>query len=161
QAAGPAITVGKQAPASVLAGQSIGFTLTASNPAVAGAQPEYNVSFRDVLPSGLTYIAGSTSPADAGDPTIYTNAGVQTLVWSDVADLQIASSASLHFTAAVNSSTLPVGSVLRNTANGYASTAPRTVPGFDGTGLPVANASVQSATSNQPSTAVTAVQILK
>jgi uncharacterized repeat protein (TIGR01451 family)/fimbrial isopeptide formation D2 family protein/LPXTG-motif cell wall-anchored protein len=162
QAAGsPAITAGKQAPASVLAGQSIGFTLTASNPSGTGAQPEYNVSFRDVLPTGLTYSAGSTSPADLGEPTIYTNAGVQTLVWRDVADLQIGSTTTLRFTAAVNSSTLPVGSVVRNTATSYASTAPRTVPSFDATGLPVANASVQSATSNQTTTTVAAVQILK
>jgi large repetitive protein len=161
QAAGPAITVGKQAPASALAGAPISFTLTASNPAGAGAQPEYNVSFRDVLPAGLSYTAGSTSPADAGDPTVYTNAGQQTLVWSDLADLQIGSSASVKFTVSVNSNALPVGSVVRNTATGYASTAPRTVPGFDATGLPVSNASVQSATSNQTSTAVTALQIVK
>ncbi len=160
----PAITVGKQAPATVLAGLPIGYTLTASNSAAnPGAQPEYNASFRDVLPLGLSYTAGSTTPADAGDPTIYTNPGTgqQTLIWSDVADLQVGSSATLHFSTAVNTSTLPVGSVVRNIANGYASTAPRTVPAFDATGLPIANASVQTANSSQTATTVTALQLTK
>ena len=68
-AGGAAITVTKQAPATLLAGKPISFTLTASNGAAnPGAQPEYNASFRDVLPLGLSYTAGSTSPADAGDP---------------------------------------------------------------------------------------------
>jgi large repetitive protein len=161
-AAGPAITVGKQAPATVLAGQPIGFTLTATNPSGAGAQPEYNVTFRDVLPIGLSYAAGSTSPTDAGDPTIYTDGtGRQTLIWSDVADLQIASASTLTFSAAVNTTTLPVGTVVRNIANGYASTAPRTVPAFDATGVPIANANVQSANSGQTATTITALQISK
>ena len=161
QAAGPVISVSTQAPATVLAGLPIGYTLTASNPSGTGAQPEYNVSFRDVLPIGLTYTAGSTTPADAGDPIIYTNAGQQTLVWSDVADMQIASTSTLHFTAAVNGSTLPVGSVVHNTGYAYASDAPRTVPAFDATGAPVANASVHSASSSQTTTTITALQLLK
>jgi len=161
-ATGPAITVAKQAPATVLSGQPIGYTLTASNPAGTGAQPEYNASFRDVLPIGLSYTAGSTSPADAGDPTIYTDGtGRQTLVWSDVADLQIASASTLSFSATVNTTTLPVGSVVRNIANGYASTAPRTVPAFDSTGVPIGNANVQSASSSQTATTITALQLTK
>ncbi|HEU5270598.1 MAG TPA: hypothetical protein VFU36_11795, partial [Jatrophihabitans sp.] len=162
-AGGPAITVTKQAPATALAAQPISFTLTASNPSGTGAQPEYNLSFRDVLPIGLSYSAGSTSPADAGEPTVYTNGGTgqQTLVWSDVADLQVASTSSLQFTAAVNANALPVGSIVRNTGNAYASTAPRTVPAFDATGGPITNASVQSATSNQSATTITALQITK
>lgn len=159
----PAITVGKQAPATVLAGLPIGYTLTASNSAAnPGAQPEYNASFRDLLPLGLSYTAGSTTPADAGDPTIYTaGTGQQTLIWSDVADIQIGSSTTLHFSAAVNTATLPVGSVVRNIANGYASTAPRTVPAFDSAGVPIVNASVQTANSSQTATTITALQITK
>ncbi|MFL6163229.1 MAG: LPXTG cell wall anchor domain-containing protein [Jatrophihabitantaceae bacterium] len=159
-----AIAITKQASATALAGQSISFTLTASNSAAnPGAQPEYNVSFRDVLPIGLSYTAGSSTPADAGDPTIYTDpvTGRQTLIWSDVADLQVGSTAAVGFSTAANSSTLPVGAVVRNTGNGYASTAPRTVPAFDASGVPIANASVQAATSNQTATTITALRITK
>ena len=61
----------------------------------------------------------------------------------------------------MNTSALPVGSVVRNTGNGYASTAPRTVPSFDAAGAPVANPNVQSATSSQTATTITALQITK
>ncbi len=70
-APGPGITASKQAPSAVLAGQPISFTLSAGNPSSnSAAQPEYNASFRDVLAMGLTYTAGSTTPAGAGEPTI-------------------------------------------------------------------------------------------
>lgn len=49
-AAGPAITVQKNGPGSVLAGETAEYTLTATNPNQVGAVPEYNLSFTDVLP---------------------------------------------------------------------------------------------------------------
>ena len=163
-AGSPAITASKQAPATVLAGQPIGFSLAAGNPSSnPGAQPEYNASFRDVLPIGLTYSAGSTTPASIGEPTIYTNAGTgqQTLVWRDVDDLQIDASAGLSFSTAVDATVLPVASVVANTAFAYASTDPRTVPAFDANGNAVVSGSVQSATSNPTSTTITAIHVTK
>ncbi len=158
----PGITATKQAPATVLAGQPIAFTLSAGNPSSnAGAQPEYNASFRDVLPVGVTYTPGSTTPAGAGEPTIYTNAGQQTLVWTDVDDVQLDSTAGLTFSTTIDNTLLPVASVVLNTATAYASTDPRTTPAFDATGAPVANASVQTATSNQTSTTISAIKITK
>src|SRR5665647_1996353 len=68
-AAGPGIHLAKSGDSQVLAGESASFTLTVSNPASnPGAAPEYNTSFRDVLPIGVTYQPGSTSPVDVGDP---------------------------------------------------------------------------------------------
>lgn len=163
-APGPAITATKTAPATVLAGQPIAFTLAAGNPSSnSGAVTEYNASFRDVLPIGLTYTPGSTTPAGAGEPTVYTDGGTgqQTLVWSDVDDLQLDSSAGLTFSTTVDNTVLPVASVVLNTANAYASSDPRTIPAFDANGGPVANASVQAATSNQTSTTITALKITK
>jgi uncharacterized repeat protein (TIGR01451 family)/fimbrial isopeptide formation D2 family protein/LPXTG-motif cell wall-anchored protein len=163
-AATPGIALAKQAPAKVLAGASVAFTLTASNPASnPAAVPEYNVSFRDVLPIGLSYQAGSTSPSDLGDPTVITDGvtGQQTLLWPDAFDLQVAASSAISFATTANAGALPVGSTILNTANAYASTAPRVVPKFTATGQPIANAKVQSATSNQTSTAVTALAISK
>lgn len=163
-AATPGITVAKQAPAKVLAGAPVAFTLTASNPSSnPAAAPEYNVSFRDVLPIGLSYQAGSTSPSDVGDPTVITDGvtGQQTLLWPDAFDLQVAASSAISFSTTVNAGTLPVASTILNTGNAYASTSPRVVPKFTATGQPIANAQVQSATSNQTSTSVTALAITK
>ncbi len=163
-AGAPGITLAKTAPVSVLAGKPITFTLTASNPAAnTSAQPEYNTTFRDVLPLGVSYQAGSTVPADLGDPTIVVapGTGQQTLLWSDAFDLQIGATSTITFTTTVDNTVLPVASVVRNTGNGYASTDPRLVPKFTATGLPIADPQVQSIDSNQTSTLITALDITK
>ena len=160
-AAAPAITVAHQAPATALAGTPVRFTVTAANPAAnAGAQPEYNTSFRNVLPVGLTYQPGSTTPADLGDPTVFTDPGTgqQTVVWSDMFDLAPGATASLSFSTATS---LPVGSTLRTVATAYASTAPRYVPRFTAAGLPIADSRVQQAVSAQTTTVITALQLTK
>jgi uncharacterized repeat protein (TIGR01451 family) len=159
-AATPAITAALHAPATVLAGQPMGLTLTAANPADAGSVAEYNTSFRTVLPLGLSYQAGSTTPADLGEPTLLTDPGngQQTLIWSDTFDLATGSSASLSFSATTS---LPVGSTVSTVATAYASTAPRYVPRFGATGLPIADSRVQQATSNQRVTLITALQLTK
>jgi large repetitive protein len=70
-APGPGLTVAKSGPASILAGEPANFTITASNPSSnPDAAPEYNVSFRGILPAGVAYLTGSTTPADAGEPTM-------------------------------------------------------------------------------------------
>ena len=161
-AAGPAISVAKSAPGSVLVGDTIGYTLTATNPSSnPGAVPDYNVTFRDVLPVGVTYVAGSTTPSALGDPTIITNAGAQTLIWSNVADVQVDSSFALGFSAKPAAATFPVGSVVTNTGYAYASTDPRTVPSFDATGAPVANPNVVSASDGPKSTTISALSLTK
>ena len=100
--AAPAISLNKTASAEVLVGGVISYSLTASNPqANPDAVPEYNLSFRDVLPIGVTYDAGSTSPTGYGEPRVITDpdTGQQTLIWQNVADLAPGSTASLSFTA--------------------------------------------------------------
>ena len=70
------ITLGKSGPATVLADGTATYTLTAGNPASnPTAAPEYNLSFRDVLPLGVTYVPGSTTPASAGAPRIVIGVG--------------------------------------------------------------------------------------
>jgi len=162
-AAGPGIHLAKSGDSQVLAGESASFTLTVSNPASnPGAAPEYNTSFRDVLPIGVTYQPGSTSPADVGDPTIVIGGGgQQTLIWRDIFDLQKGASGAVTFLAAIDDAVLPVGSSFANTADAFASSAPRYVPRFTAAGLPVADLNVQSATSNTTTTAVTALKITK
>ena len=162
-AAGPGIAVAKTADASVLAGQPVSFTLTASNPSSnPGAVPEYNASFTDTLPLGVTYHPGSTTPADLGDPTVITGVGgQQTLVWSDLFDLQIGSTGSVTFQGDMAPAVLPVGTTISNLGSAFASPAPRTVPKFTATGQPIADPNVQSATSNTTTTTVTALSISK
>ncbi|BDZ41120.1 hypothetical protein GCM10025865_04190 [Paraoerskovia sediminicola] len=99
------LSLTKSSPSSVLAGEPVTFTLTATNP---GDQPEFNLSFRDELPVGVTYVPGSSSPAGAGEPTIVTNSvedppgsgefvDQQTLIWKNVADLQPGDSTTISF----------------------------------------------------------------
>jgi uncharacterized repeat protein (TIGR01451 family)/fimbrial isopeptide formation D2 family protein len=157
------ITLSKSGPTSVLAGSTAAFTLTAGNPASnPDAVPEYNLSFRDVLPLGLTYVAGSTTPASAGEPTVTLNgSGQQVLVWRNVSDLQVADSFALGFTARADQAVLPVGSNFANLGNAYANTDPRRIPAFDATGTVVAGTFTESASASTGAIPVSALQISK
>ena len=142
-AAAAGITLDKKAPASVLLGDPVPYSLTASNP--PGNDPLYNVSFSDVLPAGFEYV-GPTDPAAAGEPTVTTTPGGQTLlVWNNVTDLQAASSFTLKFEAKLKA---PVPTTIvpidTNTANVAGSVNERKVPKFNSNGTPVADPEVVS-----------------
>ena len=175
QAQTPGLAVAKSAPGEVLAGDPITYTLTASNNSPTDAL--FNLSFRDVLPLGVTY-AGPTVPSSAGEPQIISNAAVepvsgatvqqQTLVWSNVADIQALDTLAITFAVDVNSVGDPartdvhvIGATLANTADSYASSDPRQVPTFDAAGVPIPNAAVEVATSTTASTTLTAIQLTK
>lgn len=162
-AAGPGIALAKSGDTSVLAGRTASFSLTASNPSSNGdAVPEYNTSFRDVLPIGVTYQPGSTSPSDAGDPMVLIGAGgQQTLIWRDILDLQVGDSGGVTFQAAIDDAVLPVGSTFDNTAQAFASIVPRYVPRFSSVGDPVVDARVQSTTSNTTTTTISPLELTK
>ena len=129
--AAPGITLTKSAPGTVRAGAPITYRLTAANPASnPDAVNEWNLSFRDVLPPGLTYVPGSTTPARAGEPTASTDAGGSTtLVWSNVADIQVASTFELAFEATPDPVVYPVGSTVPNAAQAYTNSDPLVLPG--------------------------------
>ncbi len=162
-AAGPQLTLSKGGTSTVLAGGSASYSLTASNPAQTGAVPEYNVTFRDELPVGVTYTPGSTSPASLGEPTIIVDAtdGHQTLLWINVFDLPVGASNTLKFDVAVNQTVYPVGSTAANIGNVYANTNPRTLPKFDAAGDPIATSYTETASSVTQSTSITAITISK
>ncbi|MCW2758750.1 MAG: hypothetical protein JWO46_2496 [Nocardioidaceae bacterium] len=157
-AAGPQITQAKTGDSQALVGSPVSYTLTMANPSQTGAVPEYNVSFRDVLPTGVTYVAGSTGPASIGEPTVTTTGGIQTLVWANVSDLPVGASQALTFKALPAAATYPVGASVTNTANGYAQTNPRLVPKFT---AGVASGFTQSATSPAKTTTITALTVRK
>lgn len=163
-AAIPAIALDKSGPSSVLVGGQAAYSLVATNPASnPDAAFEYNVSFRDVLPVGVTYVSGSTSPASFGEPQVFTDAGTgqQTLVWSNVADLAVGAEVRLDFRATVDPTLHPVGDSVTNTANVYANSDPRFVPRFNASGVVVPTSYTQSATDSSTATAVSAIQVTK
>jgi uncharacterized repeat protein (TIGR01451 family) len=63
----PSITLTENAPASVVFGGTADVSLTAANPS---GPYGYNLSFTDVLPAGVSYVPGSSTP----DPTVIANA---------------------------------------------------------------------------------------
>lgn len=173
------LVVTKSAPGDVLAGEPISYTLTAEN---TGAMPLYNLSFRDVLAPGVAYVPGSTAPSSAGEPQVITNqipdtnpgAGIadtipqQTLVWSNVSDLQSDDEFSVTFRVLPNSTGAParndvhvIGAVIDNEGEGYAGTDARRLPTFDDTGVLEPDPSVVVGASPTVSTTLTAVAIEK
>ncbi|MGK2933258.1 MAG: hypothetical protein ACSLFD_10920, partial [Solirubrobacterales bacterium] len=122
---------------SPLFGESGSVSVTASLP---NGQPKgYNLSFRVVLPAGISYDGGA-----AVAPQVITNqpgTGQTTLIFSNVSDLVANSSQSLNFnvkhaTAGVN--TYEVGQTYGITYEAFINTDPRTVPAFNanGTNIP-------------------------
>ena len=144
-AGSPNISLTKSAPAKALFGSPSSVTLTASSP--AGQPYGYNLSFRDVLPAGVSYVAGSSSPA----PTVLANkpaAGQTTLIWSNVSDLSPNGSRSLSYQVmATTSGALRVGDSYTNNAGAYieGTGGERTLPRFDANGQPVAGSFTGSA----------------
>ncbi len=162
--AGPAITLAKTASPQVLAGGQVTYTVAAANPSSnPDAAPEYNVSFRDVLPAGVTYDAGSTTPTGAGEPQQFVDAGTGqvTLVWVSVQDVQIGDTAVLSFIATPDPATLPVGSTFTNDASAYAQTNPRVEPRFDPGGNAIPGTYTETASAMSNPTVVSALDITK
>lgn len=124
-------------PTSVLYGTSARIMLTATN---AGAAPQYNLSFRIVLPPGVSYVPGSVTPTTNGAPTIVFNqptTGTTTLIWQNVGDLQPSSTQSMSFSVtsahttptATNNHLLP-GYSYTVSGSAYVNSTPRQVPQF-------------------------------
>jgi len=157
-AAGLALT--KTASGSVRAGEPITYTLTASNP---GTEYEWNLSFRDVLPPDVTYVAGSTSPARVGEPSSATDGSGQTvLTWPNIADVVPGGTFTLTFQVVPDPVAYPVGSTVTNPgAQVYANTDPQTAPTFDASGTVVPGTSTESATAPSAATTITGLELTK
>ena len=174
----PSLTATKTAPGNILAGKNVPYTISTTN---SGTAPLYNVTFRDVLPLGATYVGPST-PADFGEPEIIVNQvpdplavppatiPQQTLIWSNIGDLQPGSTLALSFSVALNRTADParpslpvyqVGSTVRNSAESYASPNERVLPAFDAQGVPIDNPAVTTASTGPTTTRLTAIEIRK
>lgn len=160
----PDISLSKSAPGSVLVGEPVTYTLTVSNP--AGAVPAFNLSLRDVLPVGMTYVPGSTTPADVGDPTLIADQPTlrqSTLIWSNVADPPPNGSYTLSFQALPDPASYPVGATVTNTADAYVNSNARNVPAFnpDGTVVPGTDSYTGSDSATSSPTTVSAFEVTK
>ena len=160
----PDISLSKSASGSVLVGEPVTYTLTVTNP--AGAVPAFNLSLRDVLPAGMTYVPGSTTPADVGDPTQIADQpalGQSTLIWNNVADPPPNGSYTLTFQALPDPATYPVGATVTNTADAYVNSDARNVPQFnpDGTVVPGTDSFTGSDSATSSPTTVSAFEVTK
>jgi uncharacterized repeat protein (TIGR01451 family)/fimbrial isopeptide formation D2 family protein len=134
----PAITLAVGAPAKVLYGSNATVTLTAANP--TGQPYGYNLSYRAVLPEGISYVPGSgLASTGALEPQIVANepeAGKTTLIWSNVVDLAPASNNTLTLQVAHSTTHYAVGASYTVQAGAYIAEAARYVPKFSATGAP-------------------------
>ena len=161
----PNIGLAVEGPATLLYGTNATVTLTASNP--AGEPYGYNLSYRAVLPEGISYVAKSSQLGSGGtvaEPKVIANepkAKETTLIWSNVSDLSPASHASLSFKVAHSTSTLAVGSTYTVNAGAYIASEARFLPKFTAAGLPKgpeAGSFTGSATGSE-STKLTAIEV--
>ncbi len=114
-----------------LIGEEITYTLQATGDHVSG-NPLYNLSFRDVLPAGVSYVSASPAPTEVlvNIPTI----GETTVIWSNVSDLPASSQSSVQITVDTNpdvvASTTPVGSSVTNNGEAVGSLNPFLIPDY-------------------------------
>jgi uncharacterized repeat protein (TIGR01451 family)/fimbrial isopeptide formation D2 family protein len=115
----------------VLHGETVPFRFTVTNP--SGGPYGYNLSYRVVLPPGVTY-AGSVQPA----PTEVAGPGRDetTLVFRNVSDLSPNATAELAFDVTYDTSRYDVGDRFAIGAEAFVNSDPRHVPRFDAAGLP-------------------------
>jgi fimbrial isopeptide formation D2 family protein/uncharacterized repeat protein (TIGR01451 family) len=138
----PDISLSESAPATVLYGATATVSLTASNPSGSGGWG-YNLSYEDVLPAGVSYVGGSTTPASVGDPQSLANVpstNDTTLIWSNVSDLSPGSSNTLTFALQAATDVDPAPNFLPNqsysdSTSAYIDSDPRQVPQFDSDGM--------------------------
>ncbi|MFC6009052.1 hypothetical protein [Angustibacter luteus] len=163
--AAPGVSLGKTASGQVRAGEPITYTLTATNPTSnPDATVEYNLSYTDVLPAGVTYVPGSTSVNRIGEPQVISGpgAGQTTLVWANVADIVAGGSFTLTFQATPDPTLYPVGATVPNPgAKLYANTDPQEAPRFDASGTVVGGTFTESASSNSTVTTISALDLSK
>ncbi len=121
----------------------------------------YNVSFRDVVPSGASYVTGSASVEPTAAIADHPGPGQTTLVWQNLSDTQPGSSAKVSYRLSHNGSgagdqQLAVGDTIGGQAETYANTHPRYVPDFDtsGAAAPGKESYTNSATANGSTTIV-------
>jgi large repetitive protein len=134
----PNIGLSEVAQGSVLYGASSTVTLSASSP--AGQPYGYNLSYRAVLPEGISYVEGSASSSGVSlaPLTIHNEPehGQTTLIWANVSDLSPESLNTLSFRVSHSTATYSIGSTYKIASGAYLSSQARYLPKFSVSGLP-------------------------
>jgi len=108
----------------VLHGEAVPVRIAVTNP---GPVYGYNLSYRVVLPPGVTYRGGAeTAPQQIAGP----GTGETTLIFSNLSDLSQSSTATLAFELDYDRARYDVGDSFDLTAQAFANDDPRQVPQF-------------------------------
>lgn len=111
-----------------------------------GQTKGYNLSFRVILPAGISYAGGAEVA-----PQIISNApatGQTTLIFSNVSDVVANSSETINFKVKHDQAVYEVGDEYTIEYNAYVNSDPRYLPKFDAAGAPIAGTYTGSAESD-------------
>jgi large repetitive protein len=155
----PNIALEKHAPETALLGTKQQVQLVAKNP--VGPKRGYNLTFRDVLPKGVAYVAGSAKVA----PRVLENqpaVGMTTLIFENVADLSAKSEYDLGYEVEPLPGFFKIAEDPKytNEAEAFVSERPRKKPRFNEKGEVVGTSFTGSATA-KATTELTAIEIEK
>lgn len=115
----------------ILHGEHVPVSIRTTNP--SGGAYGYNVSFRVVLPAGVSYSGGApVAPTTIAGP----GAGETTLLFRNVADISQNATQALDFEVVYDTSRYDVGDRFTIEAQAFANDNPRWVPRFDAAGVP-------------------------
>ncbi|MDO8189430.1 hypothetical protein Q5424_25940 [Conexibacter sp. JD483] len=116
----------------ILHGERVPVSIRATNP--SGGAYGYNVSFRVVLPAGVSYSGGAPiAPTTIAGP----GAGETTLIFRNVADISQNATQALDFEVVYDTARYDVGDRFTIQAQAFANDNPRWIPRFDRAGLPL------------------------
>lgn len=158
----PNIGLEMDAPAQALIGTKQKVQLVATNP--AGQKRGYNLSFRVVLPQGVSYVPGSASASPQvieGQPGV----GMTTLIFENVGDLSAFSEYDLSYEVEPSSSFFKFTEegkypTYTGKAEAFVDEKPRKKPAFDEFGAVIPGSYTGSAVA-EAKTELTAIEILK
>jgi large repetitive protein len=157
-AAAQDITMVKDAPGSVLYGDQSQVTLRVSNP--DGQPTGYNLTIRDVLPAGVSYVADPLAPIA---PTIIPNepeTGETTLIFDNVSDLSENSNYELTYRVSHDTDVFSIGDSYTNDAFAYISADARFEPEINPDGTP-GDEHIDGSASASATTTISAIEIVK
>jgi large repetitive protein len=156
----PNISLDKDAPEQALLGTRQPVQLVVKNP--VGQPRGYNLSFRDVLPKGVTYVAGSSSKIA---PMVLLNephVGETTLLFENVSDLSAGSEYVLAYEVEPSTTFFKLAEThsYTNKAEAFVTKEPRNKPNFAANGEVVAG-SFKGNDGAEATTELTAIEIEK
>jgi fimbrial isopeptide formation D2 family protein/uncharacterized repeat protein (TIGR01451 family) len=156
----PNISLDKRAPEQALLGTTQPVQLVVDNP--VGQPRGYNLSFRDVLPKGVTYVASSSSKIA---PTVLNDepaVGETTLLFENVSDLSAGSEYVLAYEVEPSTTFFKLAEthIYTNKAEAFVTKEPRNKPNFAANGEVVAG-SFKGNDGAEATTELTAIEIEK